>query len=72
MAEITEDRRVSAYEGDDEEKGEPAMALQKVETADEFPPLKKVILIMIAVYLSMFLVALVTGLPAIVESLLIQ
>jgi hypothetical protein len=64
MASILEERRQWAQV--DEEKGVTAAALQKVETEEEFPPTKKVVLIMVAVYLSMFLVALVILLPTLV------
>jgi hypothetical protein len=57
MAAGNEERQGS--EPVDEEKGIAATTVPKDEPGDEFPPFKKVVLIMIAVYLSMFLVALV-------------
>ena len=57
MAAANEERQGS--EPVDEEKSIAATTVPKDEPEDEFPPFKKVVLIMIAVYLSMFLVALV-------------
>lgn len=43
----------------DIEKGRAVAPIEKVDTEDEFPSLKRTLLIMPAIYLSMFLVALV-------------
>lgn len=55
----TEERRGSAAHTDAEVEG-AAVTITKVQNEDEFPTFKRVILIMPAVYLSMFLVALVS------------
>jgi hypothetical protein len=69
MASIGECRQSAQV---DEEKNVTATPLYKVKTGDEFPPAKKVFLIMIALYLSMFLVALVIYLPTLCSFFLTQ
>jgi hypothetical protein len=58
MADIAEERRGS--QGSTPPDVEKAIPLSKVQTEDEFPSLKKLVFIMLAIYLSMFLVALVS------------
>jgi len=58
MTASMEERRSNAPV--DEEKGVSRTTAQEDEAEDEFPPFQKVVLIMLAVYLSMFLVALVS------------
>lgn len=53
------DGRSSATVMADEEKAVTLPTIPKDEPIEEFPPPRKVVLIMLAVYLSMFLVALV-------------
>lgn len=59
MAATTEERRGSAPTEVDIENAGAAPTIEKVETEDEFPSFKRILLIMPAIYLSMFLVALV-------------
>jgi hypothetical protein len=59
MAPSTEERRGSAPTEVDVESAGAVATIEKVESEDEFPSLKRVLLIMPAIYLSMFLVALV-------------
>jgi hypothetical protein len=60
MGAITEERRGSAPTEADLENAGAVAAIEKVETENEFPSFKRVLLIMPAIYLSMFLVALVS------------
>lgn len=60
MATTTEERRGSTAHADvAAEIADAAATIEKVESEDEFPSFKRVLLIMPAIYLSMFLVALV-------------
>jgi len=60
MANTTEELRGSAMHTEDNIKIAGAMAtIEKIKSEDEFPSFKRVLLIMPAMYLSMFLVALV-------------
>jgi hypothetical protein len=60
MATINEEGRPEAV---DEERGTTADShiVQKEEPEDEYPPLKKLLFIMGAIYLCIFIVALVSG-----------
>jgi hypothetical protein len=60
MANTTEELRGSAMHTEDNIEIAGAMAtIEKIKSEDEFPSFKRVLLIMPAMYLSMFLVALV-------------
>jgi hypothetical protein len=59
MVATTDERRESVPAEADQDNGGVVATIQRVETEDEFPSLKRVLLIMPALYLSMFLVALV-------------
>jgi hypothetical protein len=63
MAASTEDRQDSAPAEADIENAGAMAPIEKVETEDDFPSFKRVLLIMPAIYLSMFLVALVRSPP---------
>ena len=59
MAVTTEERRGSVPTEIDVENAGAMATIEKIESEDEFPSLKRILLIMPALYLSMFLVALV-------------
>ena len=60
MAATTEERRGSVPTEIDVENAGAVATIEKIESEDEFPSFKRILLIMPALYLSMFLVALVT------------